>query len=142
LVVVLSSREVLEYYQVQRYIGYMKILGYILIPSVLFFGLFFGAISSGVHDMVFDQGMRHVFCDGNWCSTMPDIACSVHCLTAGLGQSFGSTIAEIMPSILIGLVLLWLGETVVLFRSYDFCAAAVFGLPPPTKILLKTQKRE
>lgn len=120
----------------------MSKITYILIPAVLFFGLFFGLARNGAHDLMFGNGMSHMACQGNWCSVLPDITCSVHCLTSGIAQSFGFSLADITPPVLSVILLISLLGLVNLPRFYRVLLVQPFGLSPPSEIILKVQKKE
>ncbi|MBU0625514.1 hypothetical protein KKF05_04185 [Patescibacteria group bacterium] len=119
----------------------MSKITYLLIPAVLFFGLFFGLARNGAHDLMFGNGMVHMACEGNWCSVLPDITCSVHCLTSGIAQSFGFSLADVAPLIGVVLLISVLG-LVSQSRFHRVLVVQPLGLSPPSEIILKIQKKE
>jgi len=125
----------------------MKKLIFILIPAVMAFSLFFGLAGSGGHDAVFgtmDMRQGHMACDGVWCGWLPDVTCSVHCLTSGLLQSLAQPMVAVVPGLtLLALALALATITVeVLVPHWRPLVILPTGLPPPARALRSVVKRE
>ncbi|MFH1047130.1 MAG: hypothetical protein V1738_02405 [Patescibacteria group bacterium] len=120
----------------------MKRLNYILIPAVLAFSLFFGISSSGAHDLVFTGGHdMHMACEGMLCGFLPEITCSVHCLTAGVLQSLDSPVAIIilLSFVAVLLALMW---SFVILPNRHYRLGFCLDRPPPNESHLTVQKKE
>ena len=122
----------------------MKRLTYILIPAVLAFGLVFGVIASGAHDLAF--GKMHMLsgpatCEGALCGFLPELTCDVHCLTSGLHQSLDYPVSGIVSVFFLVLVAA-VATAIVILPSRQIRMPISCGRPPPADEILKVVKRE
>jgi len=123
----------------------MNKLAYILIPAVLAFGLFFGVAASGAHDLVFggmNMQQAHTACEGVLCGILPDVTCSVHCLTSGLLQSLAQPLVSALPALSVLLFAVTVISIAYPPNRRTSTVTVTYGLPPPVESILTIVKRE